>query len=166
MTQIYVKQNTLTCEGVQYECAIGKAGFSTNKIEGDNCTPVGTFKIRRVFYRADKITLPDNIQIFSIPITPDMGWSDDSTDVNYNRLVSLPHAYRAEKMYRDDDVYDVVIELGYNDDPVIMGKGSAVFFHIARDGYLGTEGCVAITLEHMLKVLPIIDSNSVMYITQ
>ena len=166
MTDIYVENNTLRINGKTFTCAFGKAGFSTNKVEGDNCTPIGKFSIRRVFYRADKISMPTvHEDISPIPISDNMGWSDDKDDVHYNTLIQFPYEHSAEKMHRDDDVYDIVVELGYNDRPIVRGCGSAVFFHIARQGYIGTEGCIAISMPDMLAVLTVITPDTIMHIT-
>ncbi len=165
MTDIYIVKNKLTINGMIFKCAYGKNGFTDKKIEGDNCTPIGSYTLRRVFYRADKITTPV-VGGGTVPIAINefMGWADDKNAPQYNTMIEFPYSYSAEKMYRDDDVYDVIVEIGYNDSPPIAGRGSAIFFHIARADYTGTEGCVAVKLEHMLQILPLLTKGSVMHI--
>jgi L,D-peptidoglycan transpeptidase YkuD (ErfK/YbiS/YcfS/YnhG family) len=94
------------------------------------------------------------------PIHESDGWCDDPKSPYYNRLVKRPYAFSHELLWRDDRMYDVVIPMGYNDDPVVAGKGSAIFMHIAKPGYLGTEGCVALALEDMLELLPSLNPQS------
>lgn len=82
-----------------------------------------------------------------------MGWCDDPIDPAYNQMVQLPHPARHEKLWRDDDVYNVVVVIGYNDAPVQPGRGSAIFWHLAHADFRGTEGCVAVALPVMLSML-------------
>lgn len=124
--------------------AIGPGGIGVKGGEGDGITPRGSFPIREVFYRADRVK---NLQI-ALPlwkIAKDDGWCDAPDDPNYNRLVKLPYPASAENMWRDDHLYDLVAVVGFNDDPVLPGKGSAIFLHLARPDYLPTAGCVALT---------------------
>ena len=81
------------------------------------------------------------------------GWCDDPNSTSYNTLVRLPFSYRHEILWRDDSIYDVIVQLGYNDNPVIPGKGSAIFLHVAKPGYSPTEGCVALSIEDLLYIL-------------
>ena len=135
-------------------CALGKAGVTPAalKREGDLASPAGAWPIRRVLYRPDKGGAPAT----DLPVqalAPDDGWCDAPGDPAYNRPVKLPHAASAETMWRDDGLYDLVVVLGHNDDPPVAGLGSAIFLHLARPGYLPTEGCVAVTrgdLEELL----------------
>jgi L,D-peptidoglycan transpeptidase YkuD (ErfK/YbiS/YcfS/YnhG family) len=123
--------------------AIGPPGIGVKTGEGDGITPVGRFPVREIFYRADRIAKPHT----ALPLRAtrqDDGWCDDPADPNYNRLVKLPYPASAEQMWRDDHLYDLVVVLGYNDDPVVPGKGSAIFLHLARPDYSHTHGCVAL----------------------
>ncbi|MDE1152595.1 MAG: L,D-transpeptidase family protein [Micavibrio sp.] len=127
-------------------CALGKAGViaADDKREGDNKSPAGVWPIRHVLYRPDAYP---NGPVTALPaqaIAPDDGWCDAPADPAYNRPVKLPYPASAERMWRDDHVYDLVLVLGHNDDPPVPGRGSAIFLHLARDGYPGTEGCVAL----------------------
>jgi L,D-peptidoglycan transpeptidase YkuD (ErfK/YbiS/YcfS/YnhG family) len=133
-------------DGRTLRCAIGKAGViaAADKREGDNKSPLGTWLMREVWYRPD---VYPNGPTTALPLRatrPQDGWCDAPDDPNYNRPVTLPYAASAERMWRDDPVYDLVVILGHNDDPPIPGMGSAIFMHLAREGYPGTEGCVAL----------------------
>lgn len=135
-----------------FRCAVGRGAIAREKREGDGVTPVGRWPIRHVLYRADRVEKPDT-PFDCAEIRADDGWCDDPADPAYNRPVRLPYAASHERMTRDDGLYDVVVVLGHNDDPVVPGAGSAVFLHVARDDYGPTEGCVALALPDLLDVL-------------
>lgn len=156
---ILVTGNKLSFVGKKYHCAIGKGGFSADKKEGDGCTPLGIFPLRECWYRADKIKKPKTNLPLKI-IAPDDGWSDDIKATDYNKHVKLPYNFSHEKLWRDDDVYDLIIPLGYNDSSIIPGKGSAIFMHIARGNYEPTEGCVALKLDDLLEILPLLSQKT------
>ncbi len=82
-----------------------------------------------------------------------MGWCDDPRSDKYNKLIKLPSNYSYEKLYRKDNIYDIVLVLNYNMDPVIKNKGSAIFIHITKKNYKKTEGCVAIKKVQLLKII-------------
>jgi L,D-peptidoglycan transpeptidase YkuD (ErfK/YbiS/YcfS/YnhG family) len=126
-------------------CALGRGGVTeaAAKREGDGCTPIGAWPIRRLLYRPDKGKPPT--ALVSEAIKKDDGWCDAPGDPAYNRQVRLPYPASAEHMWREDEVYDLVVVLGHNDAPVVSGAGSAIFLHIAREGYTPTEGCVALS---------------------
>ena len=127
------------------DAAFGKGGFkpAADKRESDGASPIGVWPLRRVLYRPDKG--PGPVTALSVEaINREDGWCDAPEDPAYNRPVTLPYPASAERMWRDDDVYDLVVILGHNDDPVVPGAGSAIFLHLARDGYPPTEGCVAL----------------------
>ena len=131
---------------------IGPAGIAVKGGEGDNITPRGGFPVREIFYRADRVPAPRT----SLPlraIRKDDGWCDAPDDPNYNRLVKLPYPASAETLWREDHLYNLVAVLGYNDDPVVPGKGSAIFLHLAKRGYLPTQGCVALAYDDMVAAL-------------
>jgi len=133
-------------------CALGRAGVARDKREGDGATPIGVFPIRQVLYRPDRLAMPTT----GLPvaaIAPSDGWCDDPEDADYNRKVVLPHRARCESLWREDHVYDLLAVLGHNDAPVVKGAGSAIFLHVAREGYAPTEGCVALDLDDLLAVL-------------
>jgi L,D-peptidoglycan transpeptidase YkuD (ErfK/YbiS/YcfS/YnhG family) len=143
--------------GSDVRCALGKAGViaAADKREGDNKSPVGAWMIREVLYRPD--VYPDGPKT-ALPVkamAPDDGWCDAPGDPAYNRPVKLPYPASAERMWRDDAVYDLVGILAHNDDPPVPGLGSAIFLHLARDGYPGTEGCVALGREDLEALLAV-----------
>lgn len=143
----------LAFRGKSYLCALGKAGVTLEKREGDHMTPIGSFALREVLFRPDKFAeIPATI-LHSRAIRPHDGWCDASGDPMYNLPVKLPYSASAEKLWRDDEVYDLIVPLGYNDHPPRPGKGSAIFLHIARPDFSGTEGCVALSREDMIEVL-------------
>ncbi|MBH67190.1 MAG: hypothetical protein CMM58_02440 [Rhodospirillaceae bacterium] len=145
-------------------CCIGKSGFTDRKQEGDGCTPIGTWPLRRVFYRPDRIEEPVT-PLPLVPLTEIMGWSDDPTDKeNYNRLVCIPHPFSHEVLWRADNMYDIVVELGYNDGPRVLGAGSAIFLHIARPDFGATAGCIAIEKHFLLDVLKQVENPEVMIV--
>tara|TARA_B100001093_G_scaffold197990_2_gene190351 strand:- start:2246 stop:2740 length:495 start_codon:yes stop_codon:yes gene_type:complete len=156
---IRVKKNYLIFKGKQFKCSIGKSGFSINKKEGDGCTPVGTFYIENVYYRADKIkSLETNIN--KVKINKIDGWCDDPSQKEYNQLINFPYDFSAEELYREDSLYNIVCVLNYNTNPVKPGIGSAIFIHVAKEGYKPTEGCIALKQEDLIFLLSFIDKKT------
>ncbi|MFT8244215.1 L,D-transpeptidase family protein [Roseomonas sp. BN140053] len=135
-----------------YRCALGRGGVRAEKAEGDGATPFGPLPLRRVLFRADRLA-PPPCAVPLEPIGPADGWCDDPADPAYNRPVSLPYPGRHEELWRTDGLYDVVGVLGWNDAPVVRGRGSAIFLHVARPDYAPTAGCVALMLPDLLQVL-------------
>lgn len=149
---------------LDFRCAIGARGATEVKREGDQCTPLGDWSLRRVFYRPDRVAAPETNQPL-IKLEPSMGWCDDPKDPErYNRLVSLPYDGSHETLWRDDGLYDLVVELGYNDDPPVPGLGSAIFMHVARPNYAPTQGCVALRIEDLLALLARLEADPTMTI--
>lgn len=138
-------------------CALGRAGIvaAADKKEGDGKTPTGCFAFRQVFYRPDKLVAPVCALGVS-PLSADLGWCDDATSPQYNKLVRLPFAAGHEKMWHEDNVYDLVLVIGHNDDPPVPGMGSAIFIHVAKAGFAATEGCVALDEPALLAWLRLI----------
>jgi L,D-peptidoglycan transpeptidase YkuD (ErfK/YbiS/YcfS/YnhG family) len=138
-------QGEVIWQGHRVKAALGKGGLkpAAEKREGDGSSPIGAWPLRRVLYRPDKGPTPRT----GLPIEAlkrEDGWCDAPPDPAYNRPVTLPYPASAERMWRDDDLYDLVVVLGHNDDPVIPGAGSAIFLHLAKPDYSPTEGCVAL----------------------
>lgn len=145
----------LTAGDDRFECSLGRTGILHEKHESDGGTPVGIFPLRALRFRADRLAAPETALLVTA-IAEEDGWCDAPGDPNYNRPVKHPYPASAEKMWRDDHLYDLVVILGQNDDPVVPGAGSAIFFHLAKETETGlrpTEGCVALRLPDMLKVL-------------
>jgi len=139
-------------DGAFYRCALGRSGTSSVKREGDGATPVGRFPLRRLWYRPDRIGRP-RTGLAVQPIEEDDGWCDDPADLCYNMAVKRPYDASHEVLWRDDPLYDLFVEVGYNDDPVVAGRGSAIFIHVARPNFEPTEGCVALRIDHLLAIL-------------
>lgn len=133
----------LRFQGQTLRCALGQGGIRANKQEGDGATPVGLLPIRRILWRADRGARPAT-SLPAEPIAPNDGWCDDPTHRDYNTHIRLPHDARHETLWREDAVYDVIGVLGWNDAPVVRGRGSAIFLHLARPGLPPTEGCIAL----------------------
>jgi len=144
--------------------ALGRGGIRCDKREGDGATPAGRFALRRVLYRPDRLAPPQS-DLPTRPLAVDDGWCDAPGDENYNRLVRLPYAASAERLWRDDRFYDIVVVLGHNDNPVVAGAGSAVFFHLARADYAPTAGCVAVARQDMLDILAACGPQSALVIS-
>ncbi len=140
-------------------CAVGRSDFTTDKREGDGATPIGEFALRSGFYRADKLGLLDTDYPFT-PIQIEDGWCDAPKHAQYNQKITVPFDASHERLWREDGVYDIIIPIGYNDDPIEPGRGSAIFMHLAKPDYEPTEGCVALSFSDMLLVLKAIDLNT------
>lgn len=155
----------LTGEGLAFQCVVGAGGVigADRKTEGDGCSPLGIWPMRRLFFRPDRIA-PPATGLERVPIAPHDGWCDAPGDPLYNRQVSLPYPASHETLWREDGVYDLIIELGYNDAPVQAGRGSAIFLHVARPDFAPTEGCVALARTDLLEVLRFCSRESVLEI--
>lgn len=162
MDLLVTKQKQLICGDKSYKCAIGRSGFvpEESKEEGDGATPTGKFLIRKVFYRADKVSRPVVSNVPVQEITPYDGWCDDPRDPFYNQHVRLPYQASHELLWRSDESYDIIVVVGHNDSPPVPKHGSAIFLHVARKNYTPTEGCVALSTEDLLKILQEITEKS------
>ena len=139
-------------------CALGRAGVvaAADKREGDGATPLGAWPLREALFRPDRGPHPGGPPATALPLAalgPQDGWSDDPADPLYNRPLLLPHAWGHERLWREDGLYDLIVPLGYNDDPPEPGAGSAIFLHCAAPGYAPTQGCVALAHSDLLRVL-------------
>jgi L,D-peptidoglycan transpeptidase YkuD (ErfK/YbiS/YcfS/YnhG family) len=152
-------EGTLIANGKRYRCTLGRGGVTLDKREGDGATPIGIYPLREVIWRADRLQKPVTDLPMS-PLTPDTGWCEDPAHDDYNRRVTLPHPAQNDHMTRDDHLYDVVVVIGYNDDPAAKGRGSAIFMHHARPDWTPTAGCVGLAPEDLLEVLAGCDASS------
>jgi L,D-peptidoglycan transpeptidase YkuD (ErfK/YbiS/YcfS/YnhG family) len=132
--------------------AMGPAGPIGGKREGDGATPIGRFAFRYLLYRPDRLRPPPT-GLGRRALSPRDGWCDDPGDILYNRPVTLPYRARHERLWREDDIYDLIVVLGHNDDPVIPGAGSAVFLHVARPDFSPTAGCIVLGKDDLLALL-------------
>ena len=155
---ILINKNYLTYNKLKVKCAIGKKGINYKKKEGDLVTPIGQFKIKYILYRRDKVKISTKLK--KKVIKKNMGWCDDPKSSHYNRLVKLPFIYRHEKLYKKENIYDIILVLNYNMNPIKKNKGSAIFIHVAKKSYSPTLGCIAVAKSDLLKILTLIDKNT------
>jgi L,D-peptidoglycan transpeptidase YkuD (ErfK/YbiS/YcfS/YnhG family) len=156
---IVKKSKYLKYKNFKFRCSLGKAGIKKKEKEGDNITPRGIFKIICIYYRSDrikKITTP----LKKIKIKKTMGWCDDPRSSFYNKEIKLPNKFNYERFYRKDNLYDIIVPLNYNTNPIIKNKGSAIFIHIANNNYKRTAGCIGIKKNNLVKLLSIIKKNT------
>ncbi len=132
--------------------ACGWGGVRPDKREGDGASPEGSFALVHLYYRADRIAPPPTNLPMSA-LRPNDGWVDDPADPRYNRLVRLPYPAHHEEMWRADALYDLVVLIGYNTDPPLPGRGSAIFLHVARPDFAPTEGCIAVARDVLAGLL-------------
>jgi L,D-peptidoglycan transpeptidase YkuD (ErfK/YbiS/YcfS/YnhG family) len=148
-------QGQATLRGRRWRCALGAGGVREDKVEGDAATPAGEFPLRRIYFRNDRLVLP-KVALPARPINEHDGWCDDPRAPTYNRLVHIPNDWSHEKMWREDALYDLMVVVGYNDDPPEGEWGSAIFLHVAREDYAPTRGCVAFAQADLLELVPLI----------
>ena len=153
------KSGYLKYKDLKFKCALGKAGVGKKKIEGDNITPKGNFKIIKIYYRKDRLKkLSSKFRL--IEITKKIGWCDDSKSRKYNHPIKLPTKYGHEILYRRDNIYDLILVLNYNMKPTIKNKGSAIFIHVAKKNYKKTAGCVALKKADLVLLVKEINKNT------
>ena len=160
---ILIKNKSLTYNDYKVKCAIGKRGIGIKKKEGDQITPKGRFKINGILYRPDKVK---NLRtkLRKKMINKKMGWCDDPRSKKYNQLIKLPFEFNFEKLYRNDNIYDIIFILNFNTNPVIKNKGSAIFIHITKKNYSPTKGCVAIKKKDIKKLAQEINRKTIVKI--
>lgn len=149
----------LSWPGGSARAACGKAGVAADKREGDHASPAGAFPLLRAFYRPARLAAPKTALPLAA-LTPRDGWCDAPADPNYNRLVALPYPASHEDLWRDDGLYDVLVVIGYNTNPIVPGKGSAIFLHCAAPDFAGTEGCIAVAREVLVPLLGLLGPGS------
>ena len=150
---IIVKQpGYLLYKNFKLRCSLGKNGIKYKKKEGDGCTPSGIFKLIKIYYRKDKIKHLKT-KIKKNLISKNIGWCDDPRSKFYNEPIKLPSEFSHEKLYRKDNLYNIIIVLNYNIQPVIKNKGSAIFIHVAKKNYNKTAGCIALKKPHLIKLI-------------
>lgn len=142
----------LTYKNMYFPVALGRSGIRAGKKEGDGATPFGAWVYTKVLYRPDKLRRPQT-PLHAEPLRRNNGWCDAPGDRNYNRQVTLPYAASAESLWRNDQLYDVIVVLDYNRMPRSRGRGSAIFIHVAHPSLSPTEGCIAMRREHLLRLL-------------
>ena len=153
------KSGYLKYKDFKFKCALGKAGIGEKKREGDNVTPTGTFKIVKIYYRSDRVKKISS-KLRLIEITKNMGWCDDPNSKNYNKLINLPSKYSHEKLFKKNNIYNVIVVLNYNMKPIIKNKGSAIFIHITKKNYKETAGCIALKKADLIYLVKEIQKNT------
>ena len=156
---IIINKKYLTFKNYKAKCALGKRGIAYKRKEGDLITPKGKYKIKCVLYRKDRIKKL-RTSIKKIEIKKNMGWCDDPLSKKYNKLIKIPSKYSFEKLYKKENIYDIVLVLNYNMKPVIKNKCSAIFIHVSKRNYKKTEGCVAIKKVQLLKIVRELKKNT------
>ena len=154
------KSGVLKFKNLKFKCALGKSGIGKKRKEGDNITPKGSYKLLGIFYRSDRIQNFKTI-LKKRKINKKMGWCDDVNNKNYNKLIKLPCNFSNEKLYRRDNIYDLVVPINYNTNKIARGKGSAIFLHVAKKNYSPTKGCIALKKKDLILLLKKIKSKKV-----
>jgi L,D-peptidoglycan transpeptidase YkuD (ErfK/YbiS/YcfS/YnhG family) len=146
------RRGWLTAGGMALPVALGRGGIKANKREGDGATPRGRFRLKQLWWRADRHPRPPTL-LPARRIKPDDGWCEDPADRHYNQRVTVPPGSKADRLRRADNLYDFIVELDHNTRPRVAGRGSAVFIHAARPGFQPTAGCVALQLPVLRRLL-------------
>ena len=159
MTIILKNKVTLKFDDFYFKCSIGKKGLTKKKIEGDKKTPIGTFSLGNLYYRADR-NLKPLTKLKCIKLKKLMGWCDDiKSKKRYNKMININRKLRHEKLYRKDYKYDLMIPINYNTQKTKLGKGSAIFLHLTKD-YRPTAGCIALKKKDFLIMLRLINKKT------
>jgi len=159
---ILINKKYLTFNNYKAKCSVGKRGIGQKRKEGDLITPKGKYKIKYIMYRKDRVKIQSKIK--KIIIKKEMGWCDDPNSRYYNKIIKLPSSYKYEKLYKKENIYDIIIVLNYNMDPIVKNKGSAIFIHVAKKNYKKTEGCIALKKTHLLKIAKDLKKNTMVLI--
>ncbi|MGC4024919.1 MAG: hypothetical protein QM744_07035 [Mesorhizobium sp.] len=152
----------MNVSGTVFPCALGRGGIKMLKHESDGGTPLASMRLLRGYIRDGRFPYRSALPLERI--SPTLGWCEVPDDRNYNRPVRMPYAASHERMLRDDDLYDGCIVLDWNIRPRVRGKGSAIFFHLARPGFQPTAGCVAVSKPVMRRLLPLLSKRTVLVV--
>ena len=156
---IVKKSGYLKYKNFKFRCALGKGGIKQKEREGDFITPKGKFKLIKIYYRSDRVK-KINSTLKTIKIKKNMGWCDDVSSNYYNKQIKINKKIGHEKLHREDNVYDIIVVLNYNLNPIIKGKGSAIFLHVAKKNYNKTQGCIALKKNELLHLVSKIKKNT------
>ena len=156
---ILINKKYLIYNQYKVKCAVGKRGIGLKKKEGDLITPIGLYKIKYILYRKDRIKKIQS-KLKKVIIKKNMGWCDDPKSKKYNKLINFPYDYSFEQLFKKENIYDIILILNYNMNPVKKNKGSAIFIHIAKKNYKKTQGCVAVKKSDLIKILKEIKINT------
>ena len=158
MRIILKNKETLLCDDFVFKCTIGKKGITSKKFEGDKKTPRGIFSLGPVFFRKDRIDDPIT-KLRKIEIRKNMGWCDDIKSKKYNKLIKINNNIKHEKLFRKQNIYDLLVPINYNTSNPKRNKGSAIFLHITNN-YKKTMGCIALKKRDMLILIKVINKNT------
>tara|TARA_E500000178_G_C16953171_1_gene722297 strand:- start:950 stop:1441 length:492 start_codon:yes stop_codon:yes gene_type:complete len=163
MRIILKNKETLLCDDFVFKCTIGKKGITSKKFEGDKKTPRGIFSLGPLFFRKDRIEDPIT-KLKKIEIRKNMGWCDDIKSKKYNKLIKINNNIKHEKLFRKQNIYDLLIPIKYNTSNPKRNKGSAIFLHVTNN-YKKTMGCIALKKRDMLILIKLINKNTKIKIT-
>ena len=156
---IFIKNKLLIYGNYKVKCAIGKRGINKKRKEGDLITPKGSFNIKKVLYRKDRLK-GLKTKLKKIVIDKNFGWCDDPKSKKYNQLIKYPFNYSSERLYRNDGIYDIILVLSYNMNPIRKNIGSAIFLHVAQKNYSHTKGCIAVKKKELKKLIQLINKKT------
>jgi len=156
---IILKNKFLYFYSYKIKCSIGKNGLTSNKKEGDFKTPKGKFRFEFLLFRKDRIK-KINCKLKKVVIKKNMGWCDDPESPYYNSLVKFPFKKSAERLFLNKKIYDLILVISFNRDPIIKNKGSAIFLHLSERNFRPTKGCVSIKKNDFIKILPFITKKT------
>lgn len=155
-------QGIMQVGSLRFPCALGRGGITANKREGDGGTPLGSMRLLGGYLRRGRFQARSTLPLSAIDAR--LGWCEVPDDRNYNRAVRLPYRASHETMLRRDNLYDSCIVLDWNIRPRRRGRGSAIFFHLARPGFTPTEGCVAVSHRVMARLLPMLSTRTTLIV--
>ena len=153
---------TLKIDDFKFKCCVGRNGLKKNKIEGDKCTPKGTFKLGTLYYRKDRVKKPIT-SLKTKYIKKNMGWCNDSKNKFYNQEVKVNKNIRYEKLFRKDYKYNYLLVIEYNTKKIKANKGSAIFIHLTKN-FKATAGCIALLQKDFLIMTKLINKKSLIKI--
>ena len=156
---IKLKNKLIYFYNYKIKCSIGKNGLSSKKKEGDLKTPKGKYKFNFLLYRKDRIK-KIQCKLKKITIKQNMGWCDDPRSIYYNKLIKFPFKKSAEKLFLKKNIYDLILVINFNTNPVVKNKGSAIFLHLADKKFKPTKGCIGIKKKSFIKILPLINKKT------
>ena len=162
------KNYFLKVDNKVFRCQIGEGGLKSaaKKVEGDKTTPIGKWYLETLYYRSDRILRPrfKKINILKInPITKHCGWCDDIRSLYYNKHVNINNfpslTINYEKLWREDNAYDIIIVISHNTKPIIKNKGSAIFIHCSFEDIRPTAGCIALKKRDLIYLIKNLRDN-------
>ena len=156
---IELKNKFLYFKNYKLRCTIGKRGISSRKLEGDKKTPKGEFKLKYILYRKDRV-IDLKTRLKKVIINKKLGWCDDPNSSYYNKIINYPYKHSSEKLWRKENVYDIIIVIDYNLNPIVKNKGSAIFLHIAKRKYKPTNGCIAVSKKNIKLIVSKINKKT------